>query len=667
MAQQTNNNTALILSAVVSALIAFGGGYFVGSRNVSTNGVAPDAVAPGAGLAPTLGDTNGVAVGDSDVIPVGNSPTMGNPNAPVTIVEFSDFQCPFCQRGANTLKDLARKYPNDVRVVFKNFPLGFHKEAPAASKAALAAGEQGKYWEMHDVLFENFKNFKTNAADMKGYTAGLAKDLGLDVEQYKRDFDNPKFDQMIKDDQALGSKLGVRGTPHFFINGVRLSGAQPLPKFEEIVTAQIKEAKSMGDNAYAELVKKNYKAAEAPEPREAQGSKVAFVPVDPERDAMAGDTKDPLVTVIEFSDFQCPFCSRGAETAEQIKKEYGDNVRVVFKHLPLPFHKEAEPAARAAIAAGKQGKFWEMHDLLFENQKAMKTNPSLFTELAKKLGLNMSKFDKDYNDPAVIAQVKEDAALAGKVGARGTPNFFVNGVQLVGAQPFPAFKTEIDKQLKIAKDLKAKNNLKGEALYKEIVAHNEKNAPKAAAPTPAQPDPKVDMAKLKVGNSYTKGPKNAPVTIYEFSDFQCPFCSRGANTVDDVVKKYGDKVQVVFKAYPLPFHKEAEPAHRASIAAGKQGKFWEMHDKIFASQKELKTDDIDGLLVGYAQGLGLNVETFKKDYNDPAVAAQVKDEMAQGSAVGVRGTPNFVINGTRLVGAQPLAKFEEAIDAALKK
>ncbi|MEC9399062.1 MAG: thioredoxin domain-containing protein, partial [Myxococcota bacterium] len=250
MAQSSNNATVIVTSVVV-ALISFGGGYFVGSHNVSTAKGDAASAAPGAGQSPTFGGAEGAAkagdafkgtpstLTDSPQIPVGNSPVLGNPNAPVTIIEFSDFQCPFCQRGADTLKQVQKKYPNDVRVVFKNFPLAFHKEAPAASKAALAAGQQGKYWEMHDKLFENFRNFKANAADMKGYTAGLAGQIGLDVEQFKKDFDNPEFDKMIQADQALGSKLGVRGTPHFFINGVRLSGAQPLPKFEEIVQAQI--------------------------------------------------------------------------------------------------------------------------------------------------------------------------------------------------------------------------------------------------------------------------------------------------------------------------------------------------------------------------------------------------------------------------------------------
>ena len=159
-------------------------------------------------------------------------------------------------------------------------------------------------------------------------------------------------------------------------------------------------------------------------------------------------TKGPenaKITLIEFSDFQCPFCSRGMQTMEAVLKEYPNDVKLVFKHLPLPFHPQAKPAARASIAAGKQGKFWEMHDALFENQKNL--SDETYMNLAKEIGLDLAKFKKDYEDPEVAKMVEEDAALATKLGVRGTPGFFVNGVQVRGAQPLPKFKELIDRWL----------------------------------------------------------------------------------------------------------------------------------------------------------------------------------------------------------------------------
>ena len=155
--------------------------------------------------------------------------------------------------------------------------------------------------------------------------------------------------------------------------------------------------------------------------------------------------KNAKVTVIEFSDFQCPYCSRGRQVMEDLLKEYPKDVRVVFKNLPLPFHGDAKPAAIAALAAGRQNKFWEYHDVLFENQRALKEANLL--SYAEKLGLDMAKFKKDIKDPALAKQVDDDMALASKHGVQGTPGFFVNGVQVRGARPLPYFKQLVDRWL----------------------------------------------------------------------------------------------------------------------------------------------------------------------------------------------------------------------------
>lgn len=154
---------------------------------------------------------------------------------------------------------------------------------------------------------------------------------------------------------------------------------------------------------------------------------------------------DAKVTVIEFSDFECPYCKRGADTVEQILKAYPKEVKVAFKHLPLPFHKNAMPAAKASIAAQKQGKFWEFHDVLFNNQKSL--GQDFFEKTAANLKLDVEKFKKDMNDPETEKQVKADMELAQKHGIQGTPGFFVNGVAVKGAYPFDHFKKIIDKHL----------------------------------------------------------------------------------------------------------------------------------------------------------------------------------------------------------------------------
>jgi protein-disulfide isomerase len=673
MAQENNGNMAIrLLSYIFVALIAFAGGLLVGGYDTDGSGSDADSNAGAAQMADSAAPS-----GDS-AIPIAGSPILGKASAPITVVEFSDFQCPYCARGGETVKALQEKYPNDVKVVFKHYPLPFHKQAPAASQAAIAAGEQGKFWEMHDWLFENQKQLKGHGNDMKEWTAGYAKELGLDVAKFKKTFDAPATKKQIDDDMALGQKVAVQGTPHFFVNGERVKGAKPLPAFEEIVKRQIKEAKEMQQagvaraDIYDKMVAKNFDGGNANKPSAKQPSKpaqkVEYVPVEEADPVKGGD--DALVTIVEFSSFQCGYCAKVQPTLDQLTKEYGDQVRLVFKQLPLGMQAQSKPAAQAALAAHEQGKFWEMHDKIFENQRQMRSHANDFKEwtagFAKELGMNVDKFKADYDSEKVVSKVDRDAKLAQTVGARGTPNFWINGINLRGAQPLSSFKSEIDAQIKKAKKLKGDKNLSGEALYKALVAQNKKDAP-AAAPQqakPQQPSPTVDVKNLAAGDAPTKGPDSAPVKIVEFSDFQCPYCNKGGSNMKEAAAQFGDQVQIIFKHYPLPLHKQAPAAGKAAMAAGEQGKFWEMYKLLFDNQSKLKQP---GIFDELAKELGLNMAKFKKDMQNPEYQKQIDADMKQGQAVGVRGTPAFFINGTRIVGAQLVAKFKTEIEKALKE
>jgi len=149
-----------------------------------------------------------------------------------------------------------------------------------------------------------------------------------------------------------------------------------------------------------------------------------------------------------------------------LKKEYGDDLRVVFKQNPLSFHNRAMPAAKASEAAGKQGKFWEMHDKLFENNKEMTDDN--FVKWAGELGLNVEQFKKDMADPALEKRIKAQQSQGMTLGARGTPAFFVNGRFLSGAQPVDAFKKVIDEEMKKADKLIAAGTPKAKVYEKTI-------------------------------------------------------------------------------------------------------------------------------------------------------------------------------------------------------
>jgi protein-disulfide isomerase len=156
--------------------------------------------------------------------------------------------------------------------------------------------------------------------------------------------------------------------------------------------------------------------------------------------------EDATVTIVEFSDFQCPFCGRVRPTLDKIRAEYGDDVVIAFKHLPLSIHPKAPAAHAAAEAAHRQGQFWAMHDHIFGSQQDM--SPEKYREYAQAMGLDMAKFDQDVASAAVKSRIESDAREAALLGVTGTPSFFVNGRFLSGAQPFESFKRLIDEELK---------------------------------------------------------------------------------------------------------------------------------------------------------------------------------------------------------------------------
>lgn len=653
--EQPQGSGSTILMVIAVGLVSFGLGWFVGINNVSPETDDADEAETAA--------VDGESFGDSDQIPVGDSPVMGNPNAPVTIVEFTSMQCPFCGRAADTLKELVEEYPEEVRIVFKHFPLNMQDQAKPASKAAAAADRQGKFWEMKDALFDNLNRYGNEPMEDLG--AELAADLDMDVDQFREDFNDPEIEQLIDREQSLGRELGVSGTPAFFVNGEMVTGAQSLAKFSEVVDRQLEiiadlqEEGVEQDELYAAAVRQNLGDAddepdeperpERPEPQEPD-VEVHMLEVEDDDPVKGASEEDALVTIMEFSSFQCPHCARGARTLSQLVEKYPDQVRVVFKHFPLSFQEHSEPASRAAVAAGNQDKFWEMYDLLYENQRSLGES-GIFERLAGEIGLNMDRFKSDFEAPET-AQKVEDAQAAGRsAGIRGTPGFLINGIKETGAQPLQVFERHVRSQVEIAEEIKEEQGLSGDELYAAIVEHNKEGG-----------DADDDGPDLSVGDSFVKGNPDADVTIFEFSSFQCPFCARAADTLGDVLDEYEGDVRLVYKNFPLGFQAESEPAARAAVAAGQQDRFWEMYEALYDNQGRFGES---GLWEELAQDIGLNMDQFQEDFESDAVAEQVKSEQSEGRSVGVQGTPAFFINGEELTGAQPIDRFRSVIDRHL--
>jgi protein-disulfide isomerase len=457
--------------------------------------------------------------------------------------------------------------------------------------------------------------------------------------------------------------LGASGTPTFFVNGRKVVGAQPLEVFKAVIDEELKKAEALvksgvaPKDVYARTIEKGATspvtmAAPAAAPAAPTAATAAVVPLRAD-DAVKGPALAP-VTIVVFSDFQCPFCSRVEPTLKQVEQAFPGKVRIAWRHQPLPFHPNAMPAARAAEAARLQGKFWEMHDKLFTDQQAL--SEASYSKYARELGLDVARFQKEAAGEAAGRRIADDQALAAKVGASGTPTMFVNCRLLSGAQPFEKFKAMVEEELKKTEALQARGEKLDAGFYDRLCAANVASAPAVAAAPPPRTDVKVALR----SDDPAVGPAGAKVTVVEFSDFQCPFCSRAVPAVKELEQAFGKEVRVVWKHLPLGFHPNAMPAALAAEAAREQGKFWEMHDKLFANQQALSEASYDQ----YAAELKLDLPRFKAARQAPETRKRVEADLAAATAAGVSGTPTFVVNGEVVVGSSAL---KPAVERQLKK
>ena len=449
-------------------------------------------------------------------------PPRGTPAARVVILLFSDFECSYCARVEPVLLEVRKTFEADVQVVFKHNPLAIHPHAPLAHEAAVEAARQGRFWEMHDLLFANQPRF--DLPQLVGY----AEKLGLDMAAFQAALADHRHKAAVDRDVAEAQALGITGTPTLYVNGRKMVGVPVASQLVGYIKALL-TGTSVTEAAAVRL---------APGTLDLQGS--------PSR-----GPADAPVTIVEFSDFQCPFCGRANSTVENVWKSYNGKVRWVFKHYPLDFHPDAPLAHRAALAAGEQGKFWEMHDAIFLNQRAIKRDDLIRT--AGTLGLEMTRFLADLDSANYQKVMQRDMAEGTQVGIDGTPTFFINGHRLVGAQPIETFRAVIDRELSIAPTVSFTRPAAGEAV----------------------PAERLDLA-------MSRGPLDSPVVIQWFADFGNPLHQDAVALLKRILTAHPDDVRLIFRHRPLEGRPEAWTAHEAAMSAAEQGKFWEVHDLLVA-------------------------------------------------------------------------------------
>ena len=400
-------------------------------------------------------------------IPVGFTadglPYRGNPDAPITVYEFSDFHCPFCARHATqTEPAITEAYvrTGEVRFVFREFPLvELHPLAPVAHNATLCVADQGAalYWAMHDQTFRTQQQGSSTPNPLQFYR-DLAESIGADMDAYDACIEANEKAAIIAQGLEDGRTIGFTGTPSFqFVNeatgeSYTLVGAQPYDVFAQWMDTLL------AGGAPADP------AAQQQQP-EPQGipfwATAEGLAPDPDRPGytVAGDqyrgNLDAPVVVVEYSDFQCPYCRRHTLDTQPVLDEQfvetGD-ILWVFKHFPLSIHPQAPLAGAAAECAAEQGAFWEMHEALFEQTEAWGVSDPVpgLTQLAEEIGLDMDQFSTCLADPTMLERVDSDQA-DGAPFVQGTPTFIVlyggQGRIIPGALPLEQFAPALQQMM----------------------------------------------------------------------------------------------------------------------------------------------------------------------------------------------------------------------------
>ncbi len=418
---------------------------------------------------------------------------LGGSEPLVTIVVFSDYACPPCARSWQVLEHLVEDYGNDVRVVFRGLTMLGFAEAERALEAAFAAGAQGQFWPMHRRIFADMRLDRTSLRQH-------AADLGLDLTRFLEDLDDGVFASMRAQHRRLAVELGISFGPVALVNGRAVVGFRDESAWHALINEELVHARSRlvagvpRAGLYNDLQANAVTAAVAlDEAAQAAGQELAArltpdltrlpddfeaavpgrrydVPVD---GAVGRGPESALVTIVAFMDYECPHCKRAAVGLDELQARFPDDMRLVFRHLPLPSHRAADGAARAAVAADQQGQFWAMNEQLWA---ADRLHREAFIAAATAIGLDRERFIADLDAPEAATRVREDMLLARRLGLEATPAFFLNGRFVSGFRGVDVLAADIAAELLTAKQLLADGVPRAE-LTKVLLAPEAKPVP----------------------------------------------------------------------------------------------------------------------------------------------------------------------------------------------
>ena len=319
-----------------------------------------------------------------------------------------------------------------------------------------------------------------------------------------------------------------------------------------------------------------------------------------------------------FSDLHSAPCAEVNGLLDELAKARHLHIQKLFKHAPA--HTDALAAHEAVLAAGAQGRFLEMQNLLFQQPKP---SGSVLLDLARTLGLDLARFQTALDGHQFRDVVLRDIAEAQGLGVKITPTVFLNGTRFEGLDAL-------------------------RSLMRGGVAPDWESLP-------------VETLQLDFISSPSSGPPDAPVTLIEFTDFRCGFCQIHSQILAELTAAYPGKIRRIFKHYPLQMEGPGLLPHLASIKALDQGKFWELHEAMMAKPiAEGQPSVLDR-----AQSVGISADAFQQAISDPRARALVQRDRAEGERLGIRATPTTFVTGRRLVGRQSLEDLKRYVDAIL--
>ncbi len=580
--------------------------------------------------------------------PVG-APSIGPPDAEVTVVCFSDFQTAKGAKNAHSLRKIAEKFGNAVRIVYRANPLPRHPDARRAEAAARAAHRQGRFWGFHDALFERSE---IREADL----LAAAKKAGCDVGRLQKDMDDPQLREQAAADRQAALEMGIDNAPFNFINGRPLRPIRFPEDTYSLVNDEIRRARSLvaggkaKKNVYETLIagaKKHLPKTRNLRRKLLDPNTRYRIPVSPD-DPVIGPSHAPL-TVVVFMDFESPFCARNYPSIVRLPGELAPDVRVVIKHFPQPSHPSADIAAEVSLEAQAQGLFWEYCKAVFENWDGLDKEKLL--EAAGIAKMDMNALEAALADGRHTARIERDRKLAASLDLKGTPYFFFNGIMRRGSRSFDQLVALSLPRIRHASQLPPLDGGPSD-LYARII---EKGAtePVYQEPGSAPYDPEiVSDGKHRVydldlpDDTPMLGSSDAPVTVVEFGDYQCGACARASALLERIRESYRDRVRIAYVHYPLPGHEHAFVAAQAAVEAAGQGRFWDFHGVLMDNQENLSREN----LIILAGNIGLDADKMRTALEQELHANSVRKNRKLARFLKLTGTPSFFVNG-RKVGA----------------